>query len=258
MADQALTGKRALITGAAGGIGFAVARAFAAAGAQVLLTDVEPPVADFAAALDSPSAVVDLIDRTAVADLVQAAPGILGGPLTTVVHSAAALAVGPIGIIDDAEWDRLVAVNLTGTMALLRAAIGVVADDGSITVVSSNSAATPRIGLGAYGATKAAVISLVRSAGLELAARGVRCNIITPGSTDTAMLRGMWPDSVPPEHSAAGVIAGTAEQFRLGIPLGRLASPDDIAASAVFLASDASRHITLHDLRVDGGATLDQ
>lgn len=72
------------------------------------------------------------------------------------------------------------------------------------------------------------------------------------------MLRGMWPDGADADVAAAGVITGSPDQFRLGIPLGRLASAADIAASAVFLASPAARHITLHDLRVDGGATLDQ
>ncbi|MFT4202005.1 SDR family oxidoreductase [Gordonia sp. (in: high G+C Gram-positive bacteria)] len=258
MAERPLADKRALITGAAGGIGSAVARAFTAAGAHVLLSDVDPAVGDLAGDLDCRSAVVDLTDRGAVTALVDGASAELGGPLTTVVHTAAVLASGPIGAIDDDEWDRLVTVNLTATMALLRAATRTVADGGSITVVSSNAAATPRVGMGAYGATKAAVTNLVRSAGLELAARGVRCNVITPGSTDTPMLRGMWPPSQPAEQGAAAVIAGNADQFRLGIPLGRLAQPEDIAASAVFLASDAARHITLHDLRVDGGATLDQ
>ncbi len=249
-----------MITGAVGGIGAAVARAFADAGAQVLLTDLDPSVEEAALALQGRGIVSDVADRGAVADLVAAAPGLLGGPLTTVVHTAAVLAVGPIGAIDDEEWDRLLAVNLTATMALLRATVGAVANGGSITVVSSNAAAAPRVGLGAYGATKAAVTSLVRSAGLEVARRGVRANIITPGSTDTPMLRGMWPESssASARDSEAEVIAGTPAEFRLGIPLGRLARPEDIAASAVFLASDAARHITLHDLRVDGGATLDQ
>jgi len=256
--EGALRGKRALLTGAAGGIGSAVAQAFVDAGATVLLTDLDPAVAEKAAGLGARGVMLDLADRAAVAELVADAPGLLGGPLTTVVHTAAVLALGPVADIDDDEWDRLVAVNLTATMALLRAASGVLADGGSIIVVSSNSAAVPRVGIGAYGATKAAVSNLVRSTGLEMAGRGVRCNIITPGSTDTAMLHSMWPESVPPEQSAEAVIAGTPEQFRLGIPLGRLAQPEDIAASAVFLASDAARHITLHDLRVDGGASLDQ
>lgn len=258
MADGTLAGKRALITGAAGGIGLAVARAFVDAGAHPLLTDVTPAVNEVANELAVPCRVVDLADRRGVQQLVETAPALLDGPLTTVVHTAGILTTGTVEGIDDADWDRLIAVNLTGTMAVLRACARVIADHGAITVVSSNSAATPRLGLGAYGATKAAVSSLVRSAGLELAARGVRANIITPGSTDTAMLHSMWPDSVPPEQSAASVIAGSAASFRLGIPLGRLAQPDDIAASAVFLSSDAARHITLHDLRVDGGATLDQ
>ncbi|QKT06672.1 SDR family oxidoreductase [Gordonia sp. X0973] len=258
MSDAVLAGRRALITGAAGGIGAATARAFATAGASVLLTDADPAVTAIAEETGGRAVVADLADRAAVADLIRRAPELLGGPLTTVVHAAARLATGPVSSIDDEEWDRLLAVNLTATMVLLRASSGAIADGGTITVISSNAAASPRLGLAAYGATKAAVTSLVRSAGLELAARGIRCNVITPGSTDTPMLRGMWPESVPAQDSADAVIAGSAQDFRLGIPLGRLAQPEDIAATAVFLASDEARHITLHDLRVDGGATLDQ
>jgi 2,3-dihydro-2,3-dihydroxybenzoate dehydrogenase len=81
----------------------------------------------------------------------------------------------------------------------------------------------------------------------------VRCNIVSPGSTDTAMQRQLWSG---PE-SAQAVIRGSLDNFRLGIPLGRLAQAEDIAQAVCFLASDRARHITMHDLRVDGGATLD-
>ncbi|MFT3714592.1 MAG: SDR family oxidoreductase [Gordonia sp. (in: high G+C Gram-positive bacteria)] len=253
-----LAGRRALVTGAAGGIGRAVARAFVDAGAQVLLSDVDPAVEQVAGELGATALVADLADRDAVADLVAEAPQRLGGPLTTIAHTAGVLTTGTIADLTDADWDRLVAVNTTATMALLRAATRTVADGGTITVVSSNSGASPRLGLGAYGATKAAVTSLVRSVGLELSSRGVRCNVVSPGSTDTPMLRGMWAGDRSPDEHAAAVIAGTPDQYRLGIPLQRLAQPEDIAATVTFLASDAARHITLHDLRVDGGATLDQ
>ena len=116
--------------------------------------------------------------------------------------------------IDDDEWDRLVAVNLTATMALLRAASGVLADGGSIIVVSSIQRPS-RVSVSAYGATKAAVSNLVRSTGLEMAGRGVRCNIIAPGSTDTAMLHSMWPGVGAPEQSAEAVIAGTPSNSAL-------------------------------------------
>ncbi|WP_312870442.1 SDR family oxidoreductase [Gordonia asplenii] len=259
----ALAGTRALITGAAGGIGSATARAFVDAGARVVVSDVDAGIADVGHELDCPALTVDLTDRPAVDGLLDAATRALGGAPTAIVHTAGVLFDGRIGDVGDDDWDRLLAVNLTATMAILRAADRVLSGPGSITVVSSNAAATPRIGLGAYGASKAAVTALVRSVGLELAPRAIRCNVISPGSTDTPMLRGMWSaessvDSSSIDQAAAAVIAGSPDQFRLGIPLGRLATADDIAGTAVFLASDAARHITMHDLRVDGGATLDQ
>ncbi|MFZ5604516.1 MAG: SDR family oxidoreductase, partial [Pseudomonadota bacterium] len=79
------------------------------------------------------------------------------------------------------------------------------------------------------------------------------CNIVSPGSTDTPMQQQLW--TTP--NGRASVLEGSLEKFRLGIPLQRIATPDDIAAAVAFLASDRARHITLHDLRVDGGATLD-
>ena len=94
---------------------------------------------------------------------------------------------------------------------------------------------------------------LTRAAGLELAADGIRCNLVAPGSTLTPMQTGMWDD---PQAGAAAVIAGDAAQFRAGIPLGKLATPQDIAQAAMFLLSDQAGHVTMADLYVDGGATL--
>jgi 2,3-dihydro-2,3-dihydroxybenzoate dehydrogenase len=93
--------------------------------------------------------------------------------------------------------------------------------------------------------------------GLELAASGVRCNTVCPGSTLTDMQRAMWTASgTTAETGARHVIEGDLAAHRTGIPLGRIADPADIAEAVVFLASDRARHITLHDLYVDGGATL--
>jgi 2,3-dihydro-2,3-dihydroxybenzoate dehydrogenase len=91
-----------------------------------------------------------------------------------------------------------------------------------------------------------------RCLGLELGPRGVRCNIVAPGSTLTPMQTGMWAD----EDDAARVIAGSPETFKAGIPLRKLATPEDIAEAVVFLLSDRAAHITMTDLYVDGGATL--
>ncbi|MBW7461899.1 SDR family oxidoreductase, partial [Paenibacillus sepulcri] len=88
--------------------------------------------------------------------------------------------------------------------------------------------------------------------GLELARHHIRCNIVSPGSTETAMQWSLWPD----ESGGEAVIAGSLESFRVGIPLQKLAETSDIADAVLFLASDRARHITMQDLRVDGGAAL--
>ncbi len=231
-----IDGRTALVTGAAGGIGSAVTKALQEAGALVRQWDrVASPGID----------AVDVSDRRAVAEAWIRIEE-TGGPLDVVIHAA--------GVMSD-DWDRCLAVNATGARNVLDAAAEhmSVRGRGSIVVISSNAAAIPRAAMPAYAASKAAATSYARSIGLSLAPKGIRVNIISPGSTDTEMLRGMW--SAPSDRDA--VLAGVPGEFRLGIPLGRIAEPDDIAETALFLASDAARHVTLHDLRVDGGATLD-
>lgn len=124
---------------------------------------------------------------------------------------------------------------------------------GNMVVVGSNAANTPRANMGAYAASKSALHMFVKSIGIELAPLGIRCNIVSPGSTRTEMQLQLWNESYGEEQ----VIAGDATQFRLGIPLNKIAEPKDIAQSILFLMSNAANHITMHDLRIDGGATLD-
>ncbi|UXU75515.1 MULTISPECIES: SDR family oxidoreductase [unclassified Paracoccus (in: a-proteobacteria)] len=252
-----LTGFRdraALVTGAAGGIGRAVVEALSKAGAYVIATDT-------AAALQSaplpgidcrPMDVRDAEAVTAtVADIVAEQ-----GSLPLGVHAAGVLSVGPITRMSAEEWHRVIDVNLTGTFhvagALGRAMAQ--AGGGAIVAVSSNAAGIPRMNMGAYAASKAAVSMLIRCLGLELASRGVRCNIVAPGSTLTPMQTGMWDHRHG--HGEEQVIAGDLAQFRTGIPLGKLASPGDIAQAVMYLLSEQAGHVTMADLYVDGGATL--
>lgn len=123
---------------------------------------------------------------------------------------------------------------------------------GSIVTVGSNAAGVPRHAMAAYAASKAAATMFTRCLGLELAPLGIRCNIVAPGSTLTPMQTGMWND----DSGAARVIAGQPESFKAGIPLGKLATPEDVADAVLFLLSDRAGHITMTDLYVDGGATL--
>lgn len=253
-----------LITGAAGGIGAAVAAAFAADGAAIALLDHDPAVLELGARYGARgyAAVVDVTDRDSVDKAFDAAIAALGRP-ATVVHAAGILETGPVAELTEAQWDRCLAVNATGTVNVTRRAAAelVAAGGGSIVVVTSNAGATPRAGMAAYGASKAAAASFARSLGLEVAGSGVRVNLVSPGSTDTPMLRGMWSADGTPDPLAAAardrIVAGDPDGYKLGIPLRRVATAADVAAAVVFLASDAARHITLHDLRVDGGATLD-
>lgn len=249
----------ALVTGAAQGIGAAVALALARAGVPVAALDVqaEPLQALAARGADEglrlwPHA-LDLRDGTAVhaaVDRIEAGHG----PIAMLAQVAGVLRLGSALDGDDADWAHCFAVNADGVFHLARAvgrrmrARGA----GSIVTVGSNAATVPRMQMAAYAASKAAARQFTLCLGLELAGHGVRCNLVAPGSTDTAMQRQLWPgDQVP-----AAVLQGSLPAFRTGIPLGRLAAPQDVAEAVLFLLSDAARHVTLHTLTVDGGATL--
>ncbi|MFC9896301.1 SDR family oxidoreductase [Nocardia sp. NPDC127579] len=255
-----------VVTGAAAGIGRAVAELFAARSAPVSLWDTDPAVFRVRTEIRAAegdfvghAARVDVADADAVAAAYADAARALG-PVSVLVHAAGVLETGDAAELTAAQWDRCLSVNATGTMNVTRqAALAMSANGGgAIVVVTSNAASTPRAGMAAYGASKAAAAAFARSLGLEVAALGVRVNLVSPGSTDTPMLRGMHGDDMAlAELARERIIAGDPDRYRAGIPLRRIGLPEDVAEAAYFLASPAARHITLHDLRVDGGATLD-
>ncbi|MFD1798198.1 SDR family oxidoreductase [Paracoccus aurantiacus] len=247
-------GRCALVSGAAGGIGRAVTAALRSAGARVLATDL----ADALPVGDNGSHgllwhAMDVRDSASVEVALQAAEHAFG-PVTLGVHAAGVLSTGPLAKMTDDEWQRVTDINAGGTFRVTRCLGRHMAGHGggAIVVIGSNAAGIPRQEMGAYAASKAASAMLTRCLGLELAAQGVRCNIVAPGSTLTAMQTGMWADGT----GAARVIEGDAASFRTGIPLRKLATPEDIANAALFLLSDQAGHITMADLYVDGGATL--
>ncbi|KKB74289.1 MULTISPECIES: 2,3-dihydro-2,3-dihydroxybenzoate dehydrogenase [Bacillus] len=254
-----MKGKVALVTGAAQGIGEAVARALAESGVSVaavdqnerglrsIVTDLEKKglhAKAFAADVGNSAAVeetVGMIER----DI---------GPIDYLVNVAGVLRTGLITSLSDEDWEKTFSVNTAGVFHVSRSVAGrmITRRNGSIVTVGSNAACVPRMQMAAYAASKAAALMFTKCLGLELAEYNIRCNIVSPGSTDTPMQRSMWSG----RDGAQAVIDGSPEAFKTGIPLGRLALPADIANAVLFLLSESSRHITMHDLRVDGGATL--
>ena len=257
-----------LVTGAASGIGAAVARQLLDRGARVSAVDLDEAglqrlrahAADAAAGGTDLSArlwtaFLDVRDAARVEHVVAQAETALG-PLHGLASVAGVLEMGDVVDLEDAQWARCFDVNATGVFHVCRAVARRLRERraGAIAVVSSNAATTPRAGMAAYAASKAATTQFTRCLGLELAPHGIRVNIVSPGSTDTAMQQAMWALG----SSREAVIAGDPARWRLGIPLAKIATPDEIARAVLFLLSDQASHITLHDLRVDGGATLDQ
>ncbi|PJJ58337.1 2,3-dihydro-2,3-dihydroxybenzoate dehydrogenase [Mumia flava] len=248
-----------LITGAAGGIGRAVARRVLAAGGRVALLDsdheqLERVAAELGAGDRVATLPTDVTDAEAVQRSLAAATARFG----TVDHAVCAAGVlRPATVLDGspADWEHHLQVNATGTFHTLRAVVPPMIDRrrGAVVVVGSNAAQVPRRSMAAYAASKAAAAALTRCLGLEAAPYGVRCNVVEPGSTDTGMQRDLWRD---PDDGARRAVDGDPAEFRLGIPLGRIAEPDDVAGVITFLLSDDARHVTLQRVLVDGGASL--
>lgn len=255
MRPTGLEGGIAIVTGAAGGIGEALVRLLLEEGARVVATDREPErlAAAFPEAADGlRTEPLDVTDSAGVDMLVETIER-EWGPVAFGVNVAGVLSTTLTVDTDDAAWRNVFAVNTDGVFHLSRALARrmVPRGRGSIVTVSSNAAGVPRHGMAAYAASKAAATMFTRSLGLELAPHGIRCNIVAPGSTLTPMQTGMWAD----DSGAGRVIAGSAQTFKTGIPLGKLATPEDVAEAVVFLLSDRASHITMADLYVDGGAT---
>jgi 2,3-dihydro-2,3-dihydroxybenzoate dehydrogenase len=251
--------KIALVTGAAGGIGSAVVQALAER--QVLvaavdrdggqLTQVVRELAGTCASVRTFTA--DVTDPASVEEVVDAVERQLG-PLDFLVNAAGVLRLGSARTLSRESWSATFAVNTEGVFLMSQAVANrmVPRRSGAIVTIASNAAGTPRTGMAAYAASKAAATMFTKCLGLELAEYGIRCNVVAPGSTDTSMLRSMWQD----DSGIQATLEGRLDQYRLGIPLGKLARPADVAAAVEFLLSDRAGHITMHELTVDGGATL--
>lgn len=245
----------AMVTGAGGGIGSEVARALAEHDMTVAAVDAEPArLREVTEKLTADGHRVtpydaDVSDSGAVEATVDRVERELGA-IDLLVNTAGVLRLGPATELSDEDWRAVLGVNTDGVFHCSRAVAVRMKRRraGVIVTVASNAARVPRTGMAAYCASKAAAVAYTKTLGLELAGHGVRCNLVSPGSTDTDMLRALG--------SGPATIDGSPETYKVGIPLRRIARPRDIADAVVFLASERARHITMQDLCVDGGATL--
>lgn len=234
-----LAGRRAIVTGHRGGIGAAIHDTLARDGVDVVGLDLP----DF-----------DLADTATLEDRLTALVA-AKGPIDILVNNAGVTILGSVTETTLAETQRVFQVNFLAAYALMRAVLPGMAERrrGAIVNIASDQALIGKQVSAAYGASKAAIAQLSRSAALDWARFGIRVNCIAPGSTQTAML-----DTVIGELSAKypeRFPVSSTDAYKAGVPLGRFADPSEIAAAVAFLASDAASFITGVILPVDGGGT---
>jgi 2,3-dihydro-2,3-dihydroxybenzoate dehydrogenase len=252
----------AAITGAASGIGRATALALSRRGHRVALCDRNATgLADVAKIIEGEGGHTRTIELD-VSDQGQAARAIDGvvegwGRLDVLVNAAGIIGSGtsrgPLMSIAETDWDRIFDVNLLGTVYCAQAAARHMTRQraGRIVNIASIAGAVPRIHAGAYSVSKAGVRMFTKCLALELAQHGVTVNAVAPGPIDTPMLGPEGDQGV-----RARFLAGTPEMFRLGVPLGKLGQPADVASAIAYLTSEEAHHITGAILNVDGMAQL--
>jgi acetoacetyl-CoA reductase/3-oxoacyl-[acyl-carrier protein] reductase len=233
-----LAGRAAVVSGGARGLGAAIARTLAAAGARVTRLDVAEPEdagadwlrCDVADAAEVRRAVDEVAQRHGRLDLVVAAAGITRD--------------GVLWKLSPEDWRAVLAVNLDGAFHLLHAAVPHLraAGGGAIVLISSINGERGKFGQSSYAASKAGLIGLGKTAAKELGRFGVRVNVLAPGLIDTAMTAALSAEI------RAAAVGETA--------LGRMGKPQDVADAALFLCSDLARHVTGQVLRVDGGQLM--
>ncbi|MFD1713425.1 SDR family NAD(P)-dependent oxidoreductase [Amnibacterium flavum] len=245
---------RILVCGGSTGIGAAAVAAFLARGDDVLLADRSEPGAellDSVAAHPGSLSVVraDFADPLAPTDVIAAALELWDGELDVLFYNAAVLESHPLADWTLDSWERSAAVNLRAPFFFIQAAEAALrrSGQGRIIVTSSTGALRGHAGMPAYHATKSGLLGLVRSVADELGPAGVTVNAVSPGWVDTPFNDSFW--GFQDDADAA------LDELVSSIPLGYQASPDDIAGTILFLASDASRYITGQSIVVDGGYT---
>lgn len=255
-----LSGKVALITGARRGMGKAFALAFAGRGARVVVNDIEEAelggVAD--EIRESGGRVLecqgDITRRDQVDDMVGRTVAEFGR-LDILVNAAGILRPVPFLEFEVEDWDATIDVNLKGTFLCGQAAARQMAAQGGgkIVNVASNAGIVPRMNNAAYCSSKAGVILLTRVMALELAKHKITVNALCPGATKTEMIVVQAGGN---KKFMDGIIKGDLDSYRAGIPMGRLALPEEQADMVLFLTSEHADHITGQTFFVDGGQTM--
>ncbi len=246
-----LRGRRAVVSGASRGVGAAAARLFARAGADVVVgyrsraAEAEAVAADArAAGARAVTCGADLADPAGCEALVEAAVGAFGGVDVVVVnHGVWPAEEVPVAAMDDARWRRTVREDLDSAFWLSRAAARRLGDGGRLVLVSSTAGQRGEAFHADYAAAKGAMISFVKSLAVELAPAGVTVNCVAPGWVDTEM-------------TDTAMRAGGRERIAATIPVGRVATAEDVAGPILFLASPLARHVTGEVLNVNGGSVL--
>jgi 2-hydroxycyclohexanecarboxyl-CoA dehydrogenase len=240
----------AVVTGAASGMGLAVSQRLAANGHRVALVDLDGDAAERAAddiratGASALAAKVDVTDRAAVDDALERARDQLG-PIEIMVTSAGLDEFVPFTEITTAKWERMLAVNLTGTFHCLQAAVPdmLAAGWGRIVTISSSSAQSGAARMAHYVASKGGVIGLTKALAVELGPRGITVNTIPPGSIETPMSRRAQATGALPSNDVIAKV----------IPVGRTGTTEDVAAACAFLCSEEAGYITGQQINLNGG-----
>ena len=244
-----LHGRRVLITGAASGIGLAIARLFRDEGAAVAMLDRDEAALGKARMDGATTLVCDVADERQVRAAVAQAAGALGG-LDGVVNSAGIDLMRPFERMTSAEWAAIMAVDLTGPMLVCHAALPAMkqAGRGTIVNIASGAALRPLPQRTAYCAAKAGLVMFGKTLAVDLAAYHIRVNAICPGIIDTPLFRSSWEGAADPEAELAKIL----DRYVIKRP----GEPEEIAQAALYLTSDESSFVTGAALAVDGGRTF--
>ncbi|HUO73220.1 MAG TPA: SDR family NAD(P)-dependent oxidoreductase [Solirubrobacteraceae bacterium] len=249
-----LDGKVALITGGAGSIGLATARAYVAEGARVLIVDLDERALERAAASVPGDAIAwaaaDVTDSEQVRGTVAATVEKFGKLDIAFANAGIFGVVAPVTDYPVEVFERVMAVNVVGCFLVAQHALAVMEQGGSLIINSSVVGLTSDRGIAAYATSKHAVIGLMRTAAKEMAPKGIRVNSLHPGPTDNDFQHAIEVEAIGASREES------AQVFDQMIPLARHAAPDEIAQTVVFLGSDESRFITGATIAVDGGLSI--